>query len=339
MTKRFIRRFTVALCSLLVLLLGCYLGAVVYGTSMPGTSYVGLPAMSVEERALASELRSDVNYLSVTIGERRAPLPGTLERAQAYIQQQLRHVADPLGLAVDVESLQQTHGNPANLVMTIPGAVPQPIVVIGAHYDSAPGTPGANDNATGVAAALALVRRVAQHKSVSPIRFVFFANEEPPYFQTRAMGSLQHAARCRTRGDDIRVMLSLESMGFYSDEPSSQRYPFPLSLLYPDRGDFIAFVANWSSRAALRRVIHSFRKNTRFPSEGAALPEVLPGVGWSDHWGFWQHGYPALMVTDTAPFRDPHYHTGSDAIGNVDFERLARVVTGLEDVILALAAD
>jgi hypothetical protein len=152
------------------------------------------------------------------------------------------------------------------------------------------------------------------------------------------MGSLQHAARCRREGIDLRAMLSLETMGYYTNEAGSQKYPDPLSSFYPDRGNFIGFVGDLDSRTLVREVIGLFRENARFPSEGAALPQTLPGVGWSDHWSFWQYDYPAIMVTDTAPFRDPHYHQPSDTIDHIDFDKLARVVDGLQRVIIELAS-
>jgi peptidase M28-like protein len=151
------------------------------------------------------------------------------------------------------------------------------------------------------------------------------------------MGSLTHAHACRRRGDNIRAMLSLESLGYYASEPTTQHYPWPLGLLYPDRGNFVAFVGNFGSRWLVRESIGVFRANTAFPSEGAALPGWLPGVGWSDHWSFWQSGYPAIMVTDTAVYRDPNYHRPTDVVGNPSYESMARVALGLLDVIAHLA--
>jgi hypothetical protein len=170
-----------------------------------------------------------------------------------------------------------------------------------------------------------------------PIRIVLFANEEMPYFKRAGMGSWQHARACRAKGEQLRAMLSLETMGYFSDRPGSQHYPAPLSHAYPDRGNFIGFVANLQSRSLVREVIAEFRAHATLPSEGAALPAALPGVGWSDHWAFWQEGYAAVMVTDTALFRDPNYHERSDTPDKLDFERLARVVAGLERTIAALS--
>jgi hypothetical protein len=131
-------------------------------------------------------------------------------------------------------------------------------------------------------------------------------------------------------------MISLETIGYYSERPGSQQYPFPIGLLYPSKGDFLGFVGNVSSRELVRRAIGAFRTHARFPSEGAALPSGVPGVGWSDHASFWEQGYPAIMLTDTAPFRYPHYHTREDTPDKVDYARLARVVDGIEAIVLDL---
>jgi Peptidase family M28 len=319
----------------------CWIAVVyAYCIAMPGASYRGhAPLLSANERALAAELATDVRALSVDIGVRRATVDDSLSRAEQYVRRQLELIATPLRLKVERESLVHAQGDPANVYLDFPGVGRSPWLIIGAHYDSAPGgTPGANDNATGVAAALALARRFSTIRHALPVRFVLFANEEPPYFQTEAMGSMQHAAGCRRRNEQVRAMLSLETMGYYSDQPGSQLYPPPLDLLYPDRGNFIAFIGNLSARALVRDVIREFRRNATIPSEAASLPELLPGVGWSDHWSFSQYGYSALMATDTAVFRDPNYHETTDLMSNLDFDKLARVVSGLQRTLERLAS-
>ena len=169
------------------------------------------------------------------------------------------------------------------------------------------------------------------------MRFVAFVNEEPPFYRSEQMGSRVYARRSRERRDHIVAMLSLETIGYYSDEPGSQLYPFPLRFFYPSTGNFLAFVANLGSRKLLREALASFRRNAQFPSEGVAAPAFIPGVDWSDHWSFWQESYPALMVTDTALYRYPHYHTLQDTPDKVDYERLARVVKGLHGMLRDLA--
>jgi Zn-dependent M28 family amino/carboxypeptidase len=211
------------------------------------------------------------------------------------------------------------------------------IVVVGAHYDSVLGSPGANDNATGVAGLIELARAFKGSAPRRVLRFVAFSNEEPPFFQTAEMGSRVHARAARLRGERIVAMLSLETMGCYCEDKGSQRYPPLFRFLYPDTGNFIGFVGNYRSRALVRDAIRIFRETTPFPSEGGAPPGKLPGVGWSDHSSFWQEGYPALMVTDTAPFRYPHYHTGGDTPEKIDYDRLARVISGLVRVVSGLA--
>jgi Zn-dependent M28 family amino/carboxypeptidase len=170
------------------------------------------------------------------------------------------------------------------------------------------------------------------------VRFVAFVNEESPFFQTQQMGSWVYANECKLRGDHIAAMVSLETLGYFSVSSGSQKYPVPwLSMIYPNVGNFIAFVGNVSSRALVKQAIGSFRRRAEFPSEGAALPARIPGVGWSDHWSFWEHGYPAIMITDTAPFRYPHYHAASDTPDKLDYASMARVVEALTNVIEELA--
>ena len=178
---------------------------------------------------------------------------------------------------------------------------------------------------------LALARRFAGKPAQHTLRFVAFVNEEPPYFLTGQMGSFVYAGRCKARGDRISAMISLETIGYFSDAPHSQTYPAPgLGVFYPSVGNFIGFVSNVPSRNLLRRAIALFRKHAKIPSEGAALPAFIPGVSWSDQWSFWQHGYPGIMITDTAPFRYPHYHSATDTPDKLDYDRFALVVSGME---------
>jgi Zn-dependent M28 family amino/carboxypeptidase len=183
----------------------------------------------------------------------------------------------------------------------IPGAGQLPeVVIVGAHYDSASESPGADDNASGVAAMLALARSFSGTRPARTLRFVAFANEEPPYFLGSEMGSLVYARKCKQQGDHVAAMMSIESVGFYSISRASQQYPAGLGILYPSRGDFVAFVGNILSRPLVHETLRAFRATGALPSIGAALPSVLPGVGWSDHWSFWQEGFRAIEITDTA---------------------------------------
>ena len=338
--KRSLAKSATRVCvGVLLGLLAMLAGALLYGIPMPGASLRGPePKLSADEQQVAHELRGHVTKLAVDLGERRATAGDSLRRAEQYLHGELAPLTALPGVTLQREPLRDAPGDPANLVLDLPGQTSGAIVLIGAHYDSAiGGTPAANDNGSGTAAALVLARRLASAAHRLPIRVVLFANEEMPYFATEAMGSLQHARGCQRRGEQLRAMFSLETMGFYSDAPGSQKYPAPLSSLYPDRGNFIGFVGNLSSRSLVRESIRSFREHATIASEGAALPASLPGIGWSDHWAFWQVGYQAVMVTDTALFRDPNYHQLSDTPEQLDFERLARVVVGLQATVLELA--
>src|SRR5262249_15993246 len=150
-------------------------------------------------------------------------------------------------------------------------------------------------------------------------------NEEPPYFQTNRMGSVVYASRLHRDHIPVAAMISVETIGFYSDQPGSQKYPPLLSLFYSDRGNYVGFVGNSESRNLLRRSLRIFRESCRFPSDGIAAPETLPGIGWSDQWSFWQEQYPGIMITDTAVFRYPYYHTPQDTADKVNYEKMARV--------------
>jgi len=270
--------------------------------------------------------------LAGEIGQRNLFHPPSLEAAADYVEGEL---AAP-GLAVARQSYPVAGVTCHNLEAELRGAErPEQIVLVGAHYDTVVGSPGADDNASGVAGLLELARALAQVPRRRSLRFVAFVNEEPPHHHAGTMGSQAYARRCRRRGEAVVAMICLESIGFYADGRGSQRYPWPLQLLYPGTGDFIAFVSNLASRKLLRRAARRFRRHASIPLVAAALPAWVTGVGWSDHWSFW--GYRALMVTDTALYRNPAYHTPADTARRLDYERTARTVAGLEQVVGALA--
>ena len=302
---------------------------------MPGKSFSGpLPQWTADEQTSAQHLRNHVTHLAQTIGERNVFVPQALQDAENYIAAQF----ESYGYTVQRQPFTANGLTVHNLIVEIPGTTrPDEIIVVGGHYDSAEHCPAANDNGSGVAATLELARLFKDTKPQRTLRFVAFVNEEPPFFHTEKMGSLVYARACRERAEKIVGMISLETMGYYDDTPGSQHYPFPFSLFYPDRGNFIAFVGNVKSRTWVRQCVRLFRQQAQFPSEGAAVPGHIQGVGWSDHWSFWQAGYPGLMVTDTAPFRYPYYHTPQDTADQVDYQRLARVVRGLAGVLTYLA--
>lgn len=305
---------------------------------MPGNSHQGRPpALTPEQQAIRDRLRDHVHRLAGTLGDRNVATEyANLEAARLYIE----GVFSNQGYAVQRQEYIPDHsaarGCPCfNIIAEIPGTTrPEEIVVIGAHYDSVMGCPGANDNASGTASLLELARAYAGHPSPRTLRFVAFVNEEPPFFWTRDMGSAVYANQCRMRREKIVAMLSLETLGYYSDAPQSQRYPSPVfAWLFPTTGNFISFVGSTSARKLVQQTVGSFRRHAAFPSQGAALPGAISGVEWSDNWGFSHQGYPALMVTDTAPFRYSYYHTPHDTPDKLDYDRFAYVTSLLEKVI------
>ena len=273
--------------------------------------------------------------LAGRIGERNVWRPEAMAAAAGYIQESL----EDAGYTVNVQPFTSRGLTLNNIEAVLPGhGATDEIIVIGAHYDSVADSPGADDNASGVAALLELARLLAGSTLPRTVRFVTFANEEAPFFYGDEMGSNLYAARAQAQGEHVEAMLSLETLGYFTDQPGSQRYPFPFSLFYPDTGNFIGFVGNLSSRPLVRKAVGAFRASTAFPSEGVAAPSGIEGIHWSDHWSFWEAGYPAIMVTDTAPFRYPYYHTSMDTPGQLDYTGLARVTGGLAEVVGVLAS-
>jgi Zn-dependent M28 family amino/carboxypeptidase len=301
---------------------------------MPGKTYIGrIPPLTSAQLSLKDELLRDVETLAGRIGQRNIWNHRNLTAATSFLETSL---ADT-GYKVHRQNYLVEGKTCCNIEVEITGTKhPQQIVIIGAHYDSVLGSPGANDNASAVAATLALARRFVGKKIDKTLRFVLFANEEPPFFQTSQMGSMLYAKSCREKNENIIAMLSLETIGYYTDKTKSQKYPPPFSLFYPSTGNFIGFISNLANRKLLHKTIASFRKNCKFPSEGGAIPSIVPGISWSDHWSFWKAGYPAIMVTDTAPFRYPYYHSPEDTPDKIDYDSLAIVTSGLQLVIFDL---
>ncbi|MCX7047711.1 MAG: M28 family peptidase [Candidatus Sumerlaeota bacterium] len=316
---------------------GLFAAMLIYSAWMPGRSFRGpLPPPSEEDRARAERLRTDVTSLSAVIGQRNMPNAASLEKAALYIERRFREMGyEPGRQEYEVDGAKvrnidaQSNG----------GAKADEIIVLGAHYDSVEDSPGANDNASGVAATLEIARFFRDHKPARTVRFVTFVNEELPYFRTENQGSLRYARRCRERGEKIVAMICFDTLGYYSDQPKSQKYPIGFSLLYPSTGNFIALIGNWDSRRLTRRCVGAFRRNAQFPSEGATLPRLFADINRSDQRAFWDMCYPAIMVTDTAPFRYPYYHTSQDTVDKISFDRMARVVAGIAQVAKELTED
>jgi hypothetical protein len=287
-----------------------------------------------EMQRLEAEMRRHVGVLAQGIGERNLGRPRALDDAARYIA----HVWRQRGFPVTEETFAVAGGTVRNIIAEQRGVRDRSaIVLVGAHYDTAPGTPGANDNATGVALLLEMSRALARTAFPCTVRYVAFVNEEPPHFSTDDMGSRVHARGARQRGEQILAMLSLETLGYYTQEPRTQAYPFPFDLLYPSTGNFLTVVGNIASRRLVVDFLRHFAAASDFPVEGAATFEWIPGVAWSDHAPFWAEGFPAIMLTDTAPFRYPEYHGAGDLPDRIAWPEFARAADGIIRAVGALA--
>ncbi|MCA9164816.1 MAG: M20/M25/M40 family metallo-hydrolase [Planctomycetales bacterium] len=296
-----------------------------------------MPPLSDRERQVREWLETDLRALADEIGERH--LQGRYSQlidATALFERTLTEA----GYAFQRQEFDVDGRRVWNVETSLSGSADAaPSLVIGAHYDTVPGSPGANDNGSAVVAGLALARLLANSRPRHTIRFVFFVNEESPYYMTEAMGSLRSAESMRDRGESLMGMIALETIGCYLDAAGSQRYPVRwLGYLYPTTGNFVAFVGLPGARRLVGRCITAFRRTRAFPSIGGVAPGFIPGIDLSDHWAYHHCGYPALMITDTAPFRNPHYHTRTDLPDTVNYPALAKITSGLTQMIRDLAS-
>jgi len=315
-----------------VLLLAVYL--MVAGPGGNGGRYV----MSEEDMPVTGELearlRRHVFSLADEIGERNIFARGSLQKAASCI----RSAWEEVGYDIRAQRYTLENTECENLSVEIPGGIsPGEIVLVGAHYDTVLGSPGANDNGSAVAALLEISRLFNNEPRDRTVRFVAFVNEEPPFFRTGSMGSRIYARACRERGEEISAMVCLETIGYYSDKKGSQQYPLPFGFFYPDKGNFIAVVGNLKSRPLVNSFVRFFTEESDFPIESVVSFSWIPGIDWSDHGSFWAHGYPAIMITDTALYRYPYYHTPSDTPDKLDYTSLARVTHGIYKAVERLA--
>lgn len=288
---------------------------------------------SPEDKHLAKILESHVYKLAHQIGERSVYKYDKLDEAAKYITEQFRG----FGYNVEFQNYNLLGETVKNIIATSVGAERSAeIIIAGAHYDSC-FNPGADDNASSIAGLLELARFISDKKTQRTIRFVAFVNEEPPFFKTRNMGSRVYAKALKARGEQIYAALILEMIGCYSDKPNSQQYPPLFGLFYPNKGNFIGVVGNLQSRRLAKRVVSDFKNHSQFPIESVVTFGFVPGVDFSDHWSFWQEGYPAVMITDTGFYRNPDYHSRSDTYEKLDYDSMASVVRGLSAVLIEMA--
>ncbi len=305
-----------------------------YCIRMPGPTFAGdVPDLTATQQALHDNLVRHVRMLAEQIGERHHKRPVQLTQAADYISEQLARS----GYAVTEQVFGDGHYK--NLMVEITGGdKADEVIVVGAHYDTAWLTPGADDNASGVAGLLELARLLKGKHYDRTIRLIAFTNEEPPFFATASMGSMVSAQLARRHQDKILIMYSMEMIGYYRHEPHTQHYPKIIRHLYPHTGNFIAFVGNPNSGPLLRRSIKLFREQATIRSAGLiAPPRLVPDIQRSDNYAYWQYGFPAVMVTDTADFRNSAYHTAGDVAERLDYVSMTRMISGFAAMLAQLA--
>ena len=326
------KRFAVLLLLVMLGLVGLLLAAAWFAVTQPvmfrGAAGDNRPPVD------AARLEAHVRMLSETFTPRDAGHPENLDRVAAYLRKEFE-----LANAVAVtEQPFESRGRTYRNVIASFGSRTNELIVVGAHYDTAGALPGADDNASGVAGLIELAHLLGRTTPAARVELVAFALEEPPYFRSPSMGSAIHAASLKAQGFAVRAMMSLEMIGYFSDQPDSQRYPVSaLKAFYPSRGNFIAVVGKIDQGRMVRRVKKAMMEASPLPVYSINAPRSIPGVDFSDHLNYWNEGYNALMITDTAFYRNRHYHTSADTPDTLDYERMASVVQGVYAAVLSLA--
>ena len=320
-----------------------------FGCSMAKYEPGKLPVITENEKAMGRAIEGDLKFLTADVGMRNGLSEGDyarLCRSADWIEGQFKE----MGYVVNRQSYEvkgqnlTVNGKPYfkdkqfhNLVAEKKGSG-EGIVILGAHYDAVNGSPGGNDNGSGVGVMMEVARAMAKEKCKKTIRFVAFTNEEPPFFQSADMGSLVYAKMCKARNDKIEAMVCLDTVGYFTDVKGSQKYPISIGKwLYGDRGNFLMFVSDFSSSDLTNKTAKLFRDKATINCEKAVFPDFVREVGFSDQWSFWQMGYPAVMVTDTAFNRNNAYHTTRDTMNLLKMDDLGRVGQGIMGVMRELA--
>ena len=285
-------------------------------------------ALSTEDQANPLTLRRHVEVLSKQFAARNGDHPAILSKAADYIAAEFRAT----GGRVSFQEFEVDHTRYKNVIAEY-GPQTSDVLVIGAHYDTAGDQPGADDNASGVAGLLELGRLVSTTRLKAKIILAAYALEEPPYFRTAEMGSALHAKSLSERGVSVKLMISLEMVGYFSDRENSQNFPVsPLKLFYPTRGNFILVVDQLFSNRA-QELKKWMSAATDLPVYSLNAPAFIPGVDFSDHLNFWSQGFPAVMVTDTSFYRNAAYHTRADTADRLDYQKMAQVVLGVYNYV------
>jgi Zn-dependent M28 family amino/carboxypeptidase len=285
-------------------------------------------------RDLQSRLRDIVKVISYDIGTRSYLEMINLNKTEEYIEAEIAKNSCPVQKQSFTADGQTYH----NIFTEIKGSrKPDEVFVIGAHYDTVPDTPGADDNASGIAAIIELSRLLRESPASYTVCLAAFCLEEPPFFRSELMGSYQFAQELKQHNTNIKGMVSLEMIGYFSSKEGSQYYPLPFfRFVYPKTGNYAAFVGNIRSRPLTRRFEQVFKKVSSLPVESLNAVSLIPGVDFSDHLSFWRFNYPAFMITDTAFYRNPHYHSPGDTYDTLDYEKMAELVLGIFNTVKSM---
>ncbi len=273
------------------------------------------------------KLHRHVKHLTVEIGSRSIREYDRIEETKEYIVDCL----EAFGYVPGFQTFTYNRKKYSNIIASIKGAkLPGEIVIFGAHYDTASGTPGADDNASSVAVLLEIARALKDFSPDRTLKLIFFVVEEPPIFKSEQMGSYIYAKQAKERNENVTAMICLEMLGYYTNEKDGQTYPFPMmSRIYPSTPNFVAIVSNLNSRDLAEKVKNSLKATSRIPVEASTAFSFVPSIDFSDHQSFWKMGYPAVMITDTAFYRNPNYHTATDTIDTLDFDKMTDLLKGL----------
>ena len=278
------------------------------------------------------QLRNHVTTLATTFYPRSFLHRPNLRRTADYIRDQFRASGAQL-----TNQLYDVQGRICENVIAVFPAPRAGTIVVGAHYDACADTPGADDNASGVAGLIALAQLLGETRLNHTVELVAFCTEEPPFFGTPDMGSARHARLLRETRCPVVAVIVLEMIGYFRNEPRSQTYPAVLfRIFYPSTGNFIAVIGNTRQRALLRAVKRAMHGATELPVYSASVPAFIPGVDFSDHRSYWAEGFPAVMITDTSFLRNPRYHQLGDLPDQLDYTNMARTVVGVYEAVKQL---
>lgn len=280
-------------------------------------------------------LKNDVRMLSETLAPRGERLADNLDKKAAFIREEF----EKTGAKVSEQVFTVNGANYRN-VIAIFGAESPERIVVGAHYDTAGGHPGADDNSSGVAGLLELARLLSKTELPVQVELVAYSLEEPPFFGTDKMGSYFHAKSLHEKNFKVRLMICLEMIGYFSDAANTQDYPISLlGLIYPSTGNYAAVVGNLGNGWTVRNIKSEILKSVTAPVYSINAPSFVEGVDFSDHRNYWQFGYNAVMITDTAFYRNKNYHTHNDTWEKLDYERMAQVVDATYAVVISYSRE